>query len=130
VIVIACGGGGIPVARGSDGRLHGVEAVVDKDRVSALLAAELGVRRMAITTGVDAVYRDFLSDRRSRIGDITATELEVMAGAGQFPAGSMGPKIEAAVRFLERGGEEVVICRPEALVQALDGRAGTTIRKG
>ncbi len=130
VTVIACGGGGIPVMRGPDGHLRGLEAVVDKDRASALLAEELGVRRMIITTGADAIYRDYLSDRRTRIADITTTELRRLAATGQFPPGSMGPKVEAAIRFLERGGQEAVICEPEALAEAFAGRAGTTIRKG
>lgn len=130
VTVIACGGGGIPVMRGPDGRLRGLEAVVDKDRASALLALELGVRRMIITTGADAIYRDYLTDRRTRITDITTAELQRLAEGGHFPPGSMGPKVEAAIRFLERGGREVVICHPDALVEAYLGRAGTTIRKG
>jgi len=130
VTVIACGGGGIPVVRGPDGRLRGLEAVVDKDRASALLATELGVRRMVITTGADAIYRDYLGERRTRIAEITTSALKQLAAGGQFPPGSMGPKVEAAVRFLERGGEEVVVCHPDALAQAFDGHAGTTIRKG
>ena len=130
VTVIACGGGGIPVMRGPDGRLHGLEAVVDKDRTSALLAEELGVRRMIITTGTDAIYRDFLTERRTRLGETTIGELRRLAASGQFPPGSMGPKVEAAIRFLERGGEAAIICRPEALLEAFLGRAGTTIRKG
>jgi carbamate kinase len=130
VTVIACGGGGIPVMRGPDGHLHGLEAVVDKDRASALLAGELGVRRMILTTGTDAIYRDYLTDRRTKLESITSSELELLAASGQFPPGSMGPKVEAAIRFLERGGEEVVICRPEALTEAFLGRAGTIIRKG
>lgn len=129
VIVIACGGGGIPVTRGADGHLIGVEAVVDKDRASALLASELGVRRMIITTGVDALYRDFRTDRRAPVTTIGTRELQRMTAAGQFPPGSMGPKIEAALRFLDCGGEEVVICHPDALTDAWEGRAGTTIRK-
>jgi carbamate kinase len=130
VTVIACGGGGIPVMRGPDGHLRGLEAVVDKDRASALLAEELGVKRMIITTGTDAIYRDFLTDRRTRIADITTSELRRLATTNQFPPGSMGPKVEAAIRFLERGGEEAVICNPESLAEAFLGRAGTTIRKG
>lgn len=130
VTVIACGGGGIPVMRGPDGRLRGLEAVIDKDRASALLAEDLGVRRMVITTGVDAIYRDYLTDRRAPIREITTRELKQLAAAKQFPPGSMGPKVEAAIRFLERGGEEVIICQPEALAEAFDGRTGTTIRKG
>jgi carbamate kinase len=129
VIVIACGGGGIPVMRGPDQRLYGLEAVVDKDRASALLAAELDVRRMIITTGVDALYRDYLTEHRTRLATIGTQELHRMVAEHQFPPGSMGPKIEAALRFLDCGGEEVVICHPDALIDAFAGRAGTTIRK-
>lgn len=129
VIVIACGGGGIPVMRGPDERLYGLEAVVDKDRASALLAAELDVRRMIITTGVDALYRDYLTEHRSKLTTIGTRELQRMVAERQFPPGSMGPKIEAALRFLDCGGEEVVICHPDALIEAYEGRAGTTIRK-
>lgn len=129
VTVIACGGGGIPVLRDAGGRLRGVEAVVDKDRASALLALELGARRMFITTSVDAIYRDYLTDRRERIERITPPELACLAARGQFPPGSMGPKVEAALRFLERGGDEVTVCRPDALVEAFEGRAGTRIAR-
>jgi len=130
VLVIACGGGGIPVMRGRDGRLRGLEAVIDKDRASALLAEGLGLRRMIITTGVDAIYRDYLTDHRSAVHHITTSELERLAAEGQFPPGSMGPKVEAALHFLARGGEEVTICHTEALAEAFDGRSGTTIRRG
>jgi carbamate kinase len=115
--------------RDTEGRVRGVEAVIDKDRASALLAARLGVRRMFVTTGVDAVYRDYLTDRRRPLRCATVAEVKAMAAEGQFPPGSMGPKIEAAVRFLERGGEEVVICEPGALIDAFEGRAGTRIVK-
>lgn len=129
VTVIACGGGGIPVVRDPDGRLRGLEAVVDKDRASALLATELGARRMIITTAVDGIYRDYLTARRTRLASVTPDELRRLAADGQFPPGSMGPKVEAAIRFIERGGEEVVICEPAALAEAFHGRAGTTIRE-
>lgn len=129
VTVISCGGGGIPIVREKDGRIRGLEAVIDKDRASALLAARLGARRMMVTTGVDAVYRDYLTPRRARITETTVDELSAMLRDGQFPPGSMGPKVEAAVAFLEQGGEEVVICSPEALVEAWEGRAGTSIRR-
>jgi carbamate kinase len=129
VTVIACGGGGIPVMRDSDGRIRGLEAVIDKDRASALLATRLGATRMVITTGVDAIYRDYLTDRRAPLRETTPEELARLAGERQFPPGSMGPKVEAALRFLERGGDEVVICHPEALVEAFDGLAGTRIRR-
>ncbi|MCC6521868.1 MAG: carbamate kinase [Polyangiaceae bacterium] len=130
VTVIACGGGGIPVVRGPDGHFRGLEAVVDKDRTSALLAVALGVPRLVITTGVDAIYRDFLTDRRTLLRETTVSELSRLHADRQFPPGSMGPKVEAAIYFLERGGEEVIVCRPEALVQAWSGQAGTRIRKG
>ncbi len=129
VTVIACGGGGIPVMRDAEGHIRGLEAVIDKDRASALLAVRLGVKRMVITTGVDAVYRDYLTDKRTALRETTISELQAMAAAKQFPPGSMGPKIEAALYFLARGGEEVVVCHPEALVEAFDGNAGTRIRK-
>jgi carbamate kinase len=129
VAVIACGGGGIPVMRDADGHVQGLEAVIDKDRASALLAVGLDARRMIITTGVDAVYRDYLTDRRAALSRVTTRELKAMAAAGQFPPGSMGPKVEAAVYFLERGGDEVIICKPEALLEAFDGRAGTIIAR-
>jgi carbamate kinase len=127
--VICCGGGGIPVARQPDGRVRGLEAVIDKDRVSALLAVALGTRRMFITTGVDAIYRDYSTDRRTALRETTPSELDAMAKAGQFPPGSMGPKVEAALYFLSRGGEEVVICKPEDLARAYAGQAGTRIVK-
>ncbi len=129
VTVIACGGGGIPVMRDAEGHILGLEAVIDKDRASALLAVRLGVKRMVITTGVDAIYRDYLTDKRTALRDTTIGELQAMAAAKQFPPGSMGPKVEAAVYFLERGGEEVVICHPEALAEAFYGDGGTRIHK-
>ena len=88
------------------------------------------MRRMVITTGVDTIYRDYLTDRRAPIREITTRELKQLAATKQFPPGSMGPKVEAAIRFLERGGDEVIICQPDALAEAFDGRTGTTIRKG
>jgi carbamate kinase len=127
VTVIACGGGGIPVEKDGDGAIRGLEAVIDKDRASALLAVRLGATRLFITTGVDAIYRDFLTDHATPITRISARDLQRLAADGQFPPGSMGPKVEAAVYFLERGGREVVVCRPEALEQAFDGGAGTHI---
>jgi carbamate kinase len=112
-----------------DGRLRGLEAVIDKDRATALLAVELKVRRLFITTGVDAIYRDYLDrEKRTAIHHASREELADMLRRGEFPPGSMGPKVEAALYFLEHGGEEVVICRPEALADAFDGRAGTRIR--
>lgn len=129
VTVIACGGGGIPVMRDDAGHIRGLEAVIDKDRASALLALSLGCRRMMITTGVDAIYRDYLTDHRTLLREVSVRELREMAASNQFPPGSMGPKVEAAIHFLERGGDEVVVCHPEALTEAFQGLAGTRIVK-
>lgn len=126
-VVIACGGGGIPLARTPSGGLSGIEGVIDKDRASALLAVRLGAQRLVITTGVDGVYRDFLSDSPQLIPKATIAELNVLAAEGQFPPGSMGPKIKAADRFLRNGGSEVIICKPESLVAACRHKAGTRI---
>lgn len=130
VLVIACGGGGIPVVREPDGTIRGVEGVIDKDRTSALLANQLGCERMVITTGVERIFRDFSSATPEGIEETTVSELRQMAADGHFPPGSMGPKVEAACTFLDRGGQEVTICRPTDLVAAFHGRAGTTIRRG
>jgi carbamate kinase len=129
VIVIACGGGGIPVARDPAGRIFGIEAVIDKDRASALLAAQLGAKRLVFTTSVDAIYRDFLTAGRRPLRETTVSELSALTAEGQFPAGSMGPKVAAALEFIAAGGHEVIVCHPEMLVAALEGRAGTCIRK-
>lgn len=125
--VIACGGGGIPVCRADDGRLRGVEAVIDKDRASALLAVDLGLERLYITTGVDTIYVDYNTPNRKALREVRASELRAYAAAGQFPAGSMGPKVDAALYFLDHGGKQCVICTPEALTEACAGRAGTVI---
>ena len=126
-VVLACGGGGIPVVRHDDGHLSGLEAVIDKDRVSALLGVRLGAERLFLTTGTDAIYRDYGTAQASRIEQITVAELRAMIDAGTFPAGSMGPKAEAAVRFLLHGGKEAIICSPERLLDAYEGRTGTRI---
>ena len=128
VTVIACGGGGVPVTRDGAGRIRGLEAVIDKDRASALLALDLSIERLIITTGVDAIYRDYLTEQRTALHECRADELAEMLAAGQFPPGSMGPKVEAAVHFLRHGGREVIICTPESLAEAWEGRGGTRVR--
>ncbi len=127
VIVICCGGGGIPVVRGDDGDLHGIEGVIDKDRASALLGARLGADHLVITTGVDRIYRDYLTEHPVPIDRIAPDALRALAWHGQFPAGSMGPKVKAALAFLRNGGRHVTVCRPDDLLDALQGRAGTHI---
>jgi len=129
ITVICCGGGGIPVSRGADDQIFGHEAVIDKDRVSMLLAVHLGARRLVITTSVDHVYEDFYSDTPRPRSELSIDEARALHADGQFAAGSMGPKIEAAIDFLEAVDGDVIICLPEDLVEALDGRAGTHIRR-
>jgi len=126
-LVVCCGGGGVPVVRQDDGSIGGLEAVIDKDRVSALLGVRLAAQNLIITTGVDGVYKDFLTDDRQLLSAVSIEELMELAANGQFPPGSMGPKIKAAERFLANGGEKVIICRPEKLLEAWRGETGTHI---
>ncbi len=129
VVVIACGGGGIPVVQELPGRCQGIEAVIDKDHASALLARGLGAPNLIITTGIDVIYKDFLSYDPKPLRHSDVAEMKQLLAEGQFPPGSMGPKVQAAIDFLEAGGELVIICRPEAVHEALDGRAGTRIHR-
>lgn len=129
VLVIAAGGGGVPVVRTAEG-LRGVEAVIDKDRVSALLAAELGVDRFLISTDVDRVYLQYKRPGQSPIGRLTVTEAERLLAAGHFPPGNMGPKVESAVRFVKRGGSEAIITSCDLLAEAVHGDAGTHVVPG
>jgi carbamate kinase len=123
-LVIAAGGGGIPVARGTDGKsLHGVEAVIDKDLCSGLLAREVGADVLLIVTDVAAVYLDWGLPTQRALGQITPAELAHQA----FPAGSMGPKVEAACRFVTATGGRAVIGSLDQIEDMLAGRAGTQI---
>jgi carbamate kinase len=126
VLVVAAGGGGIPVVRTPDG-LRGVEAVVDKDRASALLASRLGVDWFIISTDADCVYVDYRKPSQRALRRVTAAEMEAYRAAGQFPPGNMGPKVESALRFLEHGGGEVIITSYRHLRAAARGDAGTRI---
>ena len=126
-IVIAAGGGGIPVVETKDGAYRGVEAVIDKDLASVLLALELHADRLIIVTAIDAVAIHFGTDREENLDLITAAQAEQYMQEGHFPPGSMGPKILGAVRFLKNGGKEVLITSPRRLHQALLGEAGTRI---
>ena len=124
VLVIACGGGGIPVVW-KNGRLQGVEAVIDKDRASALLASRLGVTLFVISTDIDYVYLDYKKPTQRALDRVGVTELDEYARAGHFPPGNMGPKIESVLRFLRRGGKEAIITSCENLCPAVVGCAGT-----
>jgi carbamate kinase len=156
VIVIAVGGGGIPVveAKNSDqvtkwpsgpvkgpnppldhlttrpldhSSLHGVAAVIDKDLASGLLATKVGAELLVISTSVEKVFLDYNQPNQTGLDLVKLADAEKYARAGQFPAGSMGPKIDAALRFLRAGGEQVVITDPAHLSAAVAGKAGTRI---
>ncbi len=126
-LVIAAGGGGIALTRDDQGGLLGVDAVIDKDRTATLLATELGCERIVHLTSVDAVYRDYGTAQAKRIDRMSAEEASRLMREGQFRDGSMGPKIEAALEFLQAGGESVLVTAPERLAEALSERAGTWI---
>ncbi len=127
-LVIALGGGGIPVVRDGGG-LAGVEAVIDKDRASALLACRLQVDYFIISTDADRVYLDYRKPTQRPLERVTAGEVEGYYQAGQFPPGNMGPKIESALKFLRAGGREVIITSYEHLPEAVRGKAGTHITR-
>lgn len=126
VLVVACGGGGIPVVR-ENGDLHGIEAVIDKDRASSLLASQLGVDVFVISTDTDYVYLDYKRPTQHALTEITVSELERHFRNGHFPPGNMGPKVESALQFLKSGGQRVIITSYEHLCEAVAGRAGTHI---
>src|SRR6266513_2629750 len=120
-VVIAAGGGGIPVVRGRDGQWRGVEAVIDKDFASALLAAELKADLYVILTGVAKVALDFGKPSQRAVDRITIAEADSHLAAGQFPAGSMGPKIEAAIQFVRSSGKTVLISDVDHVREAIAG---------
>jgi carbamate kinase len=126
VAVVCAGGGGIPVVVSGEGRVRGVEAVIDKDRTAALLAAALGADALAILTDVDAVYADWEGERRMAIRAAPPRALAAFA----FAPGSMGPKVEAAARFASATGKPAVIGALADARALLDGRRGTTIAQG
>jgi carbamate kinase len=128
VVVIAAGGGGVPVIELPSGDLRGVDAVVDKDLATSLLASELGAECFINLTQVDCVYLDYGKEGQRALREVGLDEIVAYHREGHFAEGSMGPKIEAAVEFLRAGGREVVITSPELINEAMEGRAGTRIR--
>ncbi|MGO9518568.1 MAG: carbamate kinase [Candidatus Korobacteraceae bacterium] len=126
VLVVSTGGGGIPVML-VNGRLQGVEAVIDKDRASALLATQLGVELLALTTDTDYVYLNYKKPGQVPLRQVTASQLEEYYRAGQFPPGNMGPKMESVLRFLCSGGKEAIITSHENLFEAVTGTGGTHV---
>jgi carbamate kinase len=128
-VVIAAGGGGVPVIRNEQGAFEGVEAVIDKDLGSSLLARKLGADTFIISTSVDAVYLNFGKKDQKPITRANVSEIKQYMKEGQFKPGSMLPKIEAIIEFLDDGGEKAIITSPENLLRAAKGKAGTTITK-
>jgi carbamate kinase len=126
-VVVACGGGGIPVMQDDAGDIQGIEAVIDKDTASSLLARTLRADRLVIATGVERVAVDFGKPTQRWLERLTLTEAKRLYDQNQFDKGSMGPKIGAVIEFLEGGGAEGIITDPPHLAPALAGTAGTRI---
>jgi len=127
-IVIACGGGGIPVVE-KKGNLHGIEGVIDKDLASERLAEGLGIKVMMILTDVDNVYLNYRKSNQKKLKKVTLLEIKKYQKEGHFPKGSMRPKIESSIRFLENGGEKVYITSPKLATKCLKGKAGTALTR-
>lgn len=128
-VVICAGGGGIPVIR-KEGKLAGVEAVIDKDLAAAVLAKVIGWKTLVIATDVEKVALDYGKPSQRFLDNMTLAEAKTHLAEGQFPAGSMGPKVLAAIQFLESGGERAVITDLEHLTSAVDHKGGTQVTKG
>lgn len=126
-IVIACGGGGIPVMRNSEGIIEGLEAVIDKDRSSSLLAGSLDVDMFIISTEADQAYLNFKKPNMQGIRRETAEKMEIYMAEGHFAPGSMKPKVESVINYIKNGGEHALITNYEKLDEALKGNAGTHI---
>lgn len=125
--LIAVGGGGIPVIRGDDGMLEGKDAVIDKDFATSLLASRIKADVLVISTGVPMVYVNFGKPDQKALDRVTVAELKRYAAEGHFAPGSMLPKIEAVVQFMEKGGSAAIITNPESLGQAVQGKTGTHV---
>lgn len=126
-LVIACGGGGIPVFYDEKGLLEGIDCIIDKDYASAKLASEIGAETLLIATGVEKVSINFGKPNQEDLSEMTLAECRQHIADGQFPKGSMLPKIEAAMSFIENGGKRAIITLPETLNEAIDGITGTVI---
>ena len=127
-IVIACGGGGIPVIR--HGRaFQGVDAVIDKDLASEKLAEEVGADVLIIATDVEGAMLSFGTPHPKFLSRLTLEEAGLYLHRGEFPPGSMGPKIEAAINFITSGGKRAVICSIDSIAEAVAGKAGTEVTR-
>lgn len=127
IIVIAAGGGGIPVYIEIDGTYEGIDGVIDKDLASAVLACDIKAHTLAILTGVDYVYLNYNKTNQQKLERMTLRESKKYLNDGHFPPGSMGPKIESAIKFLESGGREVIITSLQKAREAFFGNFGTKI---
>jgi len=126
-VVVAAGGGGIPVVHDPDGGVHGVEAVIDKDLTAALLARSVGADVLVIATDVDNAIIGFETPSARAIHTVTLEEMRDLSAAGHFASGSMGPKVAAAMQFVEQGGHRAVITSLEHIEDAVTGKFGTVI---
>lgn len=126
-VVIAAGGGGIPIIKDENKRYVGVEAVIDKDLSSAMLANDVKADLLIILTGVDKVYLNYGTKDQEGLNHLTYSQAKEYLTEGHFPAGSMGPKVESALKYLENGGRRAIITSADSLEEALDGKNGTHI---
>jgi len=129
IIVIASGGGGMPVFEKEGWGLNGIEAVIDKDLASERLAEVIGAELLMILTNVEKIYLDYNTTNQKPLDNVTLEELKMYHKKGHFPPGSMGPKVLAAIRFLENGGKKVIISHVEKGWSALQGKTGTHIQR-
>jgi carbamate kinase len=127
-VVVAAGGGGIPVVREPDGSVRGVEAVIDKDLSAALLGRALDADVLVIATDVENVVIDWGTPDAEPIGHATPQRMRELAAEGHFASGSMGPKVEAVTRFVENGGRRAVICSLADIAAAAEGKSGTVVQ--
>ncbi len=127
-VVVAAGGGGVAVTAAADGALSAVDAIIDKDHAAATLARSIGATQLVLLTGVDAVLRDFGTPHEHPLHVLSTVEAEQLLAEGQFPAGSMGPKVAAALAFLRAGGQRVLITSARRLAAASAGDAGVGTR--
>jgi carbamate kinase len=128
VIVVASGGGGIPIIR-EDGVIRGIEAVIDKDLAGERLAVDVGAKSFLILTDVEQVKLNYRTPQEKALSQMSLAEAKEYLAEGHFAKGSMEPKVRAAIRFLEAGGERAIITSLNRALAALAGRAGTTITK-
>ena len=126
-VVIAAGGGGIPVILKEDGTLEGVDVVIDKDLASSVLALDIKAKCLMMLTGVEKVFLDYGTSNQSPLDTITIKDAERYMVEGHFPSGSMGPKIQASINFLKGGGESVFITSIDKVKESIAGKTGTRI---